>query len=80
MCAVGEEGIVEVREDDADGAVALSAEGAGQFVGPVVQLLDGSLNALSGLIRDGGCTAQVTGNGHGADPSQARDIGHSRLA
>ena len=47
-----EEGVVQIGDDDADLAGALLAEGAGDLVGDVVELLDGFLDAEACFFCD----------------------------
>jgi hypothetical protein len=48
VSAVGKERIIKIGDDEADGARALTAKGARQLVGPVLQLADRQRLAGSG--------------------------------
>src|SRR6185437_6567944 len=50
--AGGEERIVEVRDDDADGAGAMAAEGASHEVGLILKLFERAIDACAGLVGD----------------------------
>ena len=80
MGAVGKERVVEIRNNEAYRSAALTAKGAGQLIGPVLQLLNRSVHPLRGLFRNGHRAAENTRNGHGADTSQSRHVAHGGFA
>lgn len=76
MSADGEEWVVKIRQNEADGAGAFAAKGTGQFIGAVVELLDGGIDAVSGFLGYFGGAVEDARNGHGAHFSKAGDIVH----
>ena len=78
--ATGKEGIVQVRNDEADGMAALAAKCARQHIGTVLELLDCSLNSLGCIRGDANGAAQDAGDGHGADARQPSHVTHGGLA
>jgi hypothetical protein len=77
--AVGEEWIVEIGKDEADGPGALAAKGARQLIGAVFQLVDGDLHTLRRLGGHRNGSVENPRNGHRAHAGQPRNIAHRRL-
>ena len=78
--ATGKEGIVKIRNDQADGMAALAAKCARQHIGTVLELLDCGLNSLGCIGGDANRAAQHAGDGHGADARQPSHVTHGGLA
>ena len=58
VCAVGKERVVQIGDNQPDRPAFLTAKGACELVGPVVQLVNCGLDAEGGFFRDGHGSAE----------------------
>ena len=80
MSAGGKEGIVEVRNNDADGFGVDGAETSGNLVRLIVEDLDGAIDALGRVFGNAGTSGKDAGHRHLANAGETGDVGHRCVA